>query len=60
LNLHKTFCIPHGVGGPGVGPVAASETLSPFLPTHSLRDNNYLLVPITYLLPSMGVQVFFQ
>ena len=40
LNLHKTFCIPHGGGGPGVGPVAASETLSPFLPTHSLKANN--------------------
>ena len=39
LNLHKTFCIPHGGGGPGVGPVATSETLSPFLPTHSLKDN---------------------
>ena len=40
LNLHKTFCIPHGGGGPGVGPVAASETLSPFLPTHSLKAND--------------------
>ena len=41
MNLHKTFCIPHGGGGPGVGPVAASEILSPFLPTHSLIDNNF-------------------
>ena len=32
LNLHKTFCIPHGGGGPGVGPVAAREHLAPFLP----------------------------
>ncbi len=32
LNLHKTFCIPHGGGGPGVGPVAVSERLRPFLP----------------------------
>ena len=39
LNLHKTFCIPHGGGGPGVGPVATSETLTPFLPSHSLKDN---------------------
>ena len=39
LNLHKTFCIPHGGGGPGVGPVATSKTLSPFLPSHSLKDN---------------------
>jgi glycine dehydrogenase len=34
LNLHKTFCIPHGGGGPGVGPVAVAEHLVPFLPTH--------------------------
>ena len=34
LNLHKTFCIPHGGGGPGVGPVAVREHLAPFLPTH--------------------------
>lgn len=36
LNLHKTFCIPHGGGGPGVGPIGVMEHLSPFLPTHSL------------------------
>jgi glycine dehydrogenase len=34
LNLHKTFCIPHGGGGPGVGPVAVREHLTPFLPDH--------------------------
>jgi glycine dehydrogenase len=34
LNLHKTFCIPHGGGGPGVGPVAARAHLAPFLPGH--------------------------
>ena len=34
LNLHKTFCIPHGGGGPGVGPVAVREHLAEFLPTH--------------------------
>ncbi|MDS2173073.1 aminomethyl-transferring glycine dehydrogenase [Nesterenkonia sp. CL21] len=33
LNLHKTFCIPHGGGGPGVGPVAVAEHLKPFLPS---------------------------
>jgi glycine dehydrogenase len=33
LNLHKTFCIPHGGGGPGVGPVAAREHLAPYLPS---------------------------
>jgi len=36
LNLHKTFAIPHGGGGPGVGPIAAAEHLAPFLPTHSV------------------------
>jgi glycine dehydrogenase len=34
LNLHKTFCIPHGGGGPGVGPIAAAAHLAPFLPGH--------------------------
>jgi glycine dehydrogenase len=34
LNLHKTFCIPHGGGGPGVGPVTARAHLAPFLPNH--------------------------
>ena len=36
LNLHKTFCIPHGGGGPGVGPIAVAEHLVPFLPGHPL------------------------
>ncbi len=36
LNLHKTFCIPHGGGGPGVGPVGVREHLAPFLPSHPL------------------------
>jgi len=37
LNLHKTFCIPHGGGGPGVGPVGVRAHLAPFLPNHGLR-----------------------
>jgi glycine dehydrogenase len=37
LNLHKTFCIPHGGGGPGVGPVAVREHLAPYLPSHHLH-----------------------
>jgi glycine dehydrogenase len=37
LNLHKTFCIPHGGGGPGVGPVAVRSHLAPYLPSHPLR-----------------------
>jgi glycine dehydrogenase len=36
LNLHKTFCIPHGGGGPGMGPICTAEHLSPFLPGHSI------------------------
>ena len=39
LNLHKTFCIPHGGGGPGVGPVAVREHLAPFLPNHPLAPS---------------------
>jgi glycine dehydrogenase len=34
LNLHKTFCIPHGGGGPGMGPICVAEHLTPFLPGH--------------------------
>ena len=36
LNLHKTFCIPHGGGGPGVGPVISKSHLAPFLPNHPM------------------------
>jgi glycine dehydrogenase len=38
LNLHKTFCIPHGGGGPGVGPVISKAHLAPFLPNHPMDD----------------------
>jgi glycine dehydrogenase len=38
LNLHKTFCIPHGGGGPGVGPVAVRGHLAPYLPGHPLAE----------------------
>ena len=36
LNLHKTFCIPHGGGGPGVGPIGVVADLVPFLPGHAV------------------------
>lgn len=39
LNLHKTFCIPHGGGGPGVGPIGVAKQLVPFLPGHSELEN---------------------
>lgn len=38
LNLHKTFCIPHGGGGPGVGPIGVAAHLVPFLPSHPLAS----------------------
>lgn len=40
LNLHKTFCIPHGGGGPGVGPIGVAAHLVPFLPGDPLTDNS--------------------
>jgi glycine dehydrogenase len=39
LNLHKTFCIPHGGGGPGMGPIGVAEQLVPFLSGHPVVDN---------------------
>ncbi len=39
LNLHKTFCIPHGGGGPGIGPIAVAEHLAPHLPNHPARPD---------------------
>jgi glycine dehydrogenase len=38
INLHKTFCIPHGGGGPGMGPISVARHLAPFLPTHPLVE----------------------
>lgn len=40
LNLHKTFCIPHGGGGPGVGPIGVREHLTPFLPGKAVLDSD--------------------
>ncbi len=42
LNLHKTFCIPHGGGGPGMGPIAVAEHLVSFLPNHAVVDLEHL------------------
>ncbi|WP_419993066.1 aminomethyl-transferring glycine dehydrogenase [Streptomyces boninensis] len=39
LNLHKTFCIPHGGGGPGVGPIGVREHLAPYLPNHPMQPS---------------------
>ena len=38
LNLHKTFCIPHGGGGPGMGPIGVAAHLAPFLPGHPVVE----------------------
>ncbi|GHT51499.1 glycine dehydrogenase (decarboxylating) [Bacteroidia bacterium] len=60
LNLHKTFAIPHGGGGPGVGPICCAPHLKPFLPSHPEKDGSNLntvaaapfgsagILPITY------------
>jgi glycine dehydrogenase len=47
LNLHKTFCIPHGGGGPGVGPVAVREHLAPFLPGDPLGGEDQAVGPVS-------------
>ena len=44
LNLHKTFCIPHGGGGPGMGPIGVKAHLAPFLPGHPVIDGGTALV----------------
>lgn len=41
LNLHKTFCIPHGGGGPGVGPICAKNHLAPYFPGHPLAPSSF-------------------
>jgi glycine dehydrogenase len=45
LNLHKTFCIPHGGGGPGVGPIGVKSHLAPFMPGHGTIEGSY--APVT-------------
>jgi glycine dehydrogenase len=47
LNLHKTFCIPHGGGGPGMGPIAVKAHLAPFLPGHPADDSSSLAGPVS-------------
>ncbi len=41
LNLHKTFCIPHGGGGPGMGPIGVKKHLAPFIPPHESHDADF-------------------
>ncbi|MBD2344959.1 aminomethyl-transferring glycine dehydrogenase [Anabaena subtropica FACHB-260] len=47
LNLHKTFCIPHGGGGPGMGPIGVASHLVPFLPGHTVMGNGKKTIPNT-------------
>ncbi len=47
LNLHKTFCIPHGGGGPGMGPIAVAKHLAPYLPGHPLATTEQLVGPVS-------------
>eukprot|EP00244_Chara_vulgaris_P000294 TRINITY_DN104_c0_g1_i2.p1 TRINITY_DN104_c0_g1~~TRINITY_DN104_c0_g1_i2.p1 ORF type:complete len:776 (-),score=182.60 TRINITY_DN104_c0_g1_i2:1777-4104(-) len=53
LNLHKTFCIPHGGGGPGMGPIGVKKHLAPFLPSHPVIPTGGL--PATASQSSFGV-----
>jgi glycine dehydrogenase len=47
LNLHKTFCIPHGGGGPGMGPIGVKSHLAPFLPGHPFTNPNSPVGPVS-------------
>ena len=51
LNLHKTFAIPHGGGGPGMGPICVNEKLQPFLPGHVHMQNNASAIPAVSAAP---------
>ena len=62
LNLHKTFCIPHGGGGPGMGPIAVAEHLAPYLPGSPLGgagavsaapDGSPMILPISWMYIAM-------
>ena len=53
LNLHKTFCIPHGGGGPGMGPIGVRSHLTPFLPGHTDEGSAGAVSAATYGSPSL-------
>ena len=62
LNLHKTFCIPHGGGGPGMGPIAVAAHLAPLLPGHPLTgegsvsaapEGSPMILPISWMYIAM-------
>jgi len=51
LNLHKTFAIPHGGGGPGMGPICVNEKLAPYLPGHTVLNNSAKAIPAVSAAP---------
>ena len=53
LNLHKTFCIPHGGGGPGMGPIGVKSHLTPYLPGHSSKNTPGAVSAAQYGSPSL-------
>ena len=57
LNLHKTFCIPHGGGGPGVGPVGVKKHLAEFLPSHPLLANDKVRVGAVAAAPNGSASI---
>jgi glycine dehydrogenase len=57
LNLHKTFCIPHGGGGPGVGPVGVKKHLAEFLPSHPLLANDEVRVGAVAAAPNGSASI---
>ena len=57
LNLHKTFCIPHGGGGPGVGPVGVKKHLAEFLPSHPLLTNDEVKVGAVAAAPNGSASI---
>ena len=60
INLHKTFCIPHGGGGPGMGPIVCKNHLAQFLPGHSqIKTGGKKAISAVSSAP-FGVAVFFQ
>jgi len=67
LNLHKTFCIPHGGGGPGMGPIGVKKHLAPFLPSHPVVRASFIVMDgivfsmdLCFLLHSLESALFSQ
>ena len=60
INLHKTFCIPHGGGGPGMGPIACGKHLAEFLPTHEvIKESGPKMEWVLFQLHHGEAQVFY-